>query len=223
MSDKSIGESAHVNIHDALKLDGSAENIIDYYKNWAATYDKDVVDNYYGIQLIADLLHNSLQQAGYKHSSVPIANTGIVDVGCGTGLLAAPLQKHGYEQLDGIDLSSEMIEKARETGLYRQLFAGINIHHTIPADLKNSYHAAVCLGVFTPGHVQPESLYGIAELVMPGGVMVISTRIPYYAQTNYQEVSDQIERDGIAILKQCHRDAPYRDDGDAHYWIYEVQ
>ena len=222
MNDNSIGESAHVNIHEALKLDGSPEKIIDYYKNWAATYDKDVIDNYYGIQLISDLLHNSLQQAEYKHTPVPMATTSVVDVGCGTGLLAAPLHKLGYEQLDGIDLSSEMINKAHKTGRYRQLFAGIDINHSIPTELQHSYHAAICLGVFTPGHVQPESLYGIAELMLPGGVMVISTRVPYYEQTNYQAVSDQIERDGLAVLKQVHRHAPYRNDGDAHYWIYEA-
>lgn len=222
MNDKTVGETAHVNIHDALKLDGTAEKIVNYYKNWAATYDEDVVDNYYGVGLIAELLHNQLQSTDFRHPQEP-GTLKIVDVGCGTGLLAKPLHKLNYQLLDGIDLSEEMIGKARETGLYKDLYAGINIHEPIPAHLKNSYHAAICLGVFTPGHVRPDALYQIADLIRPGGIMVISTRVPYYNQTAYQAVSDQIGNDGVATLQHSFCDAPYRDDGDAHYWVYEVQ
>ena len=77
--------------------------------------------------------------------------------------------------------------------------------------------------MFTPGHVHPESLYQLAELAMPGGILVISTRIPYYEQTNYQDISDRIETEGVATLVKKLDNAPYRDDGDAHYWIYQVQ
>lgn len=222
MNNKSIGENAHVNIHDALKLDGKADKIVDYYKTWAATYDEDVQENYYGVGLIAELMHNQVQSANFKHDNNP-STVKIADVGCGTGLLAKPLQELNYTHLEGIDLSQDMIEKARETGLYRNLHAGINIHDPLPELLQRAFHAVVCLGVFTPGHVAPESLYQLAGMAKPGGILVISTRIPYYDQTNYQEVSDRIETEGVATLIQKFGNAPYRDDGDAHYWIYEVQ
>ncbi len=47
----------------------------------------------------------------------------ILDIGCGTGLVAKALQPLNA-QIDGIDLSPRMIEKARERGLYRHLAVG---------------------------------------------------------------------------------------------------
>ncbi len=115
------------------------------------------------------------------------------------------------------------LEKARETTLYRALHANINLHDPLPQKLQQRYDAAVCLGVFTPGHVTPDALNQIIGMTKPGGVVVISTRVPYYTQTNYQSVSDQLINKGIVHLRSRHLDAPYRDDGDAHYWVYEVR
>jgi predicted TPR repeat methyltransferase len=43
-----------------------------------------------------------------------------LDLGCGTGL-CAPLLKPLTQKLDGVDLSSQMLEKARALGLYDEL------------------------------------------------------------------------------------------------------
>ena len=212
-------KTPHVNIHDALLLDGDPDNITKYYKKWAATYDEDVTDNYYGIQFICELMHTHLQCDGvYKNPAV----CPVIDVGCGTGLLGQPLSNLGYRVLDGLDLSVEMLEKARLTGFYRQLYSEININEPVTAVLHNTYAATICIGTFTPGHVLPESLYQLASITKQGGLIVLSTRIPYYEQTNYQQVSDQLQREKILELIQTCKDAPYRDDGDAHYWVYKV-
>ncbi|MFT5434794.1 MAG: putative TPR repeat methyltransferase, partial [Myxococcota bacterium] len=47
----------------------------------------------------------------------------ILDLGCGTGLLAAAL-KHRATRIDGVDLSPAMIEKARERDVYDTLTVG---------------------------------------------------------------------------------------------------
>lgn len=44
-----------------------------------------------------------------------------VDLGCGTGLMGPLLRPH-VSSLDGVDLSSKMVEKAREKGCYDRLF-----------------------------------------------------------------------------------------------------
>ena len=209
----------HINIHDALLLDGQPDTILQYYKKWSETYDADVIDNYFGIALICELMHQHLNDGGVQPD---LATLQLVDVGCGTGLLGKPLHSLGYRILDGIDLSAEMIDKARQTGYYRNLHAGVNINNTLPEHLRGVYDAALCIGVFTPGHVLPDSLYQLAALTKPGGLIVASTRIPYYDTTNFQTISDQIQADGIARLIKQYKNAPYRDDGDAHYWVYEV-
>lgn len=47
----------------------------------------------------------------------------ILDLGCGTGLMGAAI-RHLAVRLDGIDLSSAMVERSRARGIYDQLEAG---------------------------------------------------------------------------------------------------
>jgi SAM-dependent methyltransferase len=44
------------------------------------------------------------------------------DVGCGTGRTGAWLLAQGIEEIDGVDITPEMLAVARERGVYRQLF-----------------------------------------------------------------------------------------------------
>ncbi len=207
----------HVNIHDALQLDGNPDVILDYYAKWSKSYDQDVIENYYGIDYICQILDEHLRNLSLKAASAKIA-----DIGCGTGLLGKPLRALGYSQLDGIDLSPEMTEKARQTGHYQQLYSEINLNHSVPEELHKQYNATICIGTFTPGHVQPEALHQMIALTKVDGLVVLSTRIPYYDTTDFQQVSDQLVRNRKVDLVQQYMNAPYRDDGDAHYWVYKV-
>ena len=51
-----------------------------------------------------------------------------LDLGCGTGLAGAPLRPR-VERLEGVDLSSTMLAKARERGLYDALEVGDIVDH----------------------------------------------------------------------------------------------
>ena len=210
----------HINIHDALLLDSDPDSIRKYYQTWAATYDSDVIENYYGIQLIADLVQQHAQESTAL-SVIKAADLKIMDVGCGTGLLGKPLYAMGYRYIDGVDLSAEMLAKAEASGFFRRLFEGVDIHQSLPEELQSAYDVSVCVGVFTPGHVLPKALYQLIDMTRPGGLTVVSTRVPYYDTTDFQQVSDRIETDGVAVLRKSYMNAPYRDDGDAHYWVYE--
>src|SRR5262249_22618082 len=46
------------------------------------------------------------------------------DLACGTGRIGAWLKQQGVGELDGIDLTPEMLEGARAKGIYRQLCQG---------------------------------------------------------------------------------------------------
>lgn len=67
---------------------------------------------YRGPAVIVD----ALAQAGPQ----PARYAQVCDLGCGTGLMAAALEG-AYADMDGVDLSARMIDKARETGRYRTL------------------------------------------------------------------------------------------------------
>lgn len=64
--------------------------------------------------VIAELLERHLPRRRYATA---------LDLGCGTGLVAKALEGR-FDEMDGVDLSPRMIEKARATGLYRRLATG---------------------------------------------------------------------------------------------------
>ena len=46
----------------------------------------------------------------------------ILDVGCGTGLSGFSLRKFGFKNIDGLDLSKEMLKIASDKKIYKMLF-----------------------------------------------------------------------------------------------------
>ena len=83
------------------------------YREWAATYDRDVFETlgFTGSARIADLV------ASY----VPRRSTEVIDLGCGTGAVGVRLAVLGFERIDGVDLSPELLDIARAKGPYRSL------------------------------------------------------------------------------------------------------
>ena len=47
------------------------------------------------------------------------ANIKILDLGAGTGTVGLDLSKHGYTNVDAIDVSKKMLDKAKEKHVYK--------------------------------------------------------------------------------------------------------
>ncbi|HEU0222243.1 MAG TPA: class I SAM-dependent methyltransferase, partial [Paracoccaceae bacterium] len=77
----------------------------------------------------------------------------VLDIGAGTGLLGQAL---GEIEVDGIDISPEMLERAEAKGIYRRrILADV----TQPIDFPDeTYAGLVSCGTFTHGHVGPGCL-----------------------------------------------------------------
>jgi len=208
-------------IHDALSLDGDPGTVKAFYANWAVSYDTDVAANYRGTQEIVDVLDGYLND-NPSDAFEDRAQLKVADMGCGTGLVAEVLRKVGFRTIDGMDLSPEMVAEAKKLDIYRSLFADVDINKTPPVQWKQAYDITVSCGVFTLGHVAPTALYSMIALTRPGGLVVTSTRLKYYKATDYQQVSDQIQTQGLAELVHSARNRPYTDDDDAHYWVYRI-
>jgi ubiquinone/menaquinone biosynthesis C-methylase UbiE len=139
------------------------------YKEWAAAYDYDN-DNLLGT--VSQPLSVQIFQEYIKDKSLRI-----IDVGCGTGLVGVELEKGGFNNFDGIDISQEMIDIAKQRG-YAQLFIG-SLNVSLPCE-NNEYDAALCVGVFTHGHVGSNRLDELVRIVKPGGIICFTVNEGVY-------------------------------------------
>ena len=87
-------------------------------------------------------------------------------------------------------------------------------------DWIGKYDVVLCCGVFTLGHVEANAIENLIPLCRPGGILLVSTRTSYYQSYGYQQASDALIESSQAELVKSYFDAPYTDDGDAHYWLY---
>lgn len=208
MSDDKI--SVNPGIDGALHLDGDPDTIKAYYEDWAETYNDDTAaTDYNGPRVAARLLKSALEDGGAR----------LLDAGCGTGLVGAELAKLGFDTIDGFDLSESMAELARATGSYRQVLGEIDIMRAEEHYDGSSYDAVLSIGVFTLGHVPPEALRVLLQLTKPDGLLVISTRTQYYDQSGFRELLDGMLEAGEVELSVRLDNAPYNEDGAAHYFL----
>jgi predicted TPR repeat methyltransferase len=93
--------------------DAYVERVFDHFAN---SFDARLASlEYRAPQLVADAVGARL--------GAPCADRDIVDAGCGTGLCGPLLAPHA-RRLVGVDLSANMIEKARARGVYDELVKG---------------------------------------------------------------------------------------------------
>ena len=70
-----------------------------------------------------------------------------------------------------------MIDTAIDRG-YRSLFLG-NLNDSLPLE-SNSYDAALCVGVFTHGHVGPSRLIELIRVIKPQGLLCFTVNEDVY-------------------------------------------
>ena len=132
-------------------------DVADKFDDWASDY----LGNTYDVQLAKAPEVHLLFSEMVLPLLFPASE--ILDVGCGTGLVGAPLIASGHT-VDGVDISREMLKKTKERG-YRDAWKQ-NIVHGI--DLKDrKYDALISVGVF-------------GEYVPP--VLALQRALPYLRQ-----------------------------------------
>lgn len=204
-------------IDAAMHLDGDPQKVRAFYEEWAKNYDIDTTSSgYSGPRIAAKLFH----QFSRTSEQGVCFSFNILDAGCGTGFVGEELSELGYECIDGFDLSDAMAQKASETGSYREVKGGIDMMQAVQSYSPQSYAGVLSIGVFTLGHVPPEALRVLIDLLSPDGLLVVSTRSHYYDQSNFQEVVDQLIDEGQLLLLKLIKDAPYNVDGYGHYWVF---
>ena len=182
MVKKSVGQTLLENAYKLSTPDDNAE----YYNTFAATYDMEFANELGWLYpaAIAEIYRDACTSA----------DTPIADIGCGTGLVAAALN-FPREQIDGIDISAEMLRIADEKQLYRALY---EVDLTKPLDLiANNYGAVLSAGTFTSGHLGPEPLEALLDIASSGALFVIGVKKAFYQGAGFEPVLRNIETRGL--------------------------
>lgn len=149
------------------------------YDAWAASYDDEVTGKGYATPgRIAEALSERIWDK----------NIPILDYGCGTGLSGLALKLAGFLQVDGADLSSEMLAIATDKKIYRKLWQ-VEPGEAIPGT-AGDYAAVVATGVIGVGAAPAETFDLLAAALAPGGLFALSLNDHALAEPQYEERID---------------------------------
>lgn len=135
------------------------------YAAWANGYDMETAALGYCLPFVI---------AAWVARHVPKGAGPLLDAGCGTGLSGPYLQALGYNEIEGLDLSDEMLGLARARGGYTALTKAA-LGGSLPWG-DGHFAATFSTGVFTAGHAPAASLDEMARITAPGGFVIFTVR-----------------------------------------------
>jgi predicted TPR repeat methyltransferase len=137
----------------------------DAYSLWANEYDRETAELGYGLPFLI---------GAWVARYVPRGDGPILDAGCGTGLSGPYLKALGYDHIEGLDMSAEMLRLARGRNVYRTLKQA-DLGGQLPwAD--GHFAAFLSTGVFTEGHAPASSLDELVRITQRGGHAIFTVR-----------------------------------------------
>ncbi|XP_018416737.1 PREDICTED: Williams-Beuren syndrome chromosomal region 27 protein [Nanorana parkeri] len=152
--------SAHKDCSPAEKLQ--------FYNEWATQYEEDV----------SVLEYKAPQLAAAALASVCTKNqdsTLLLDVACGTGLVAEELQRFGFTLFHGLDGSTRMLQVAKNKQLYQELKQCMLGLDPLPFDAEK-YDAVIIVGALSDGQVPVSVILELIRVTKPGGLVCLTTR-----------------------------------------------
>ncbi len=201
MIEKSAGQSL---LENAYKLSTPEDNV-DYYNAFASSYDTEFADAL-GYHYPAAIV------AAYRDAATA-TDTPIADIGCGTGLVASALNCP-REQVDGIDISPEMLRVSEEKQLYRSLYK-VDLTKALD-EIANDYGAVLSAGTFTSGHLGPEPLESLLDIARPHALFVIGVKKVFFQEAGFEPVLRELESGGLIKDLQVAEVPMYAKTGHDH-------
>ena len=161
------------------------------YDAWAATYDKDLIDDmgYVADQSACDILTDLVADKSSR----------ILDAGCGTGLVGARLKNAGYSNVDGCDYSHGMLDEAIKTNAYQHLFQH-DLTHAL--SVEEPYDALIAVGLFGFNTPAFEHLGNLCSCLVVDGYAVITVNGKAWRDNDWQLLVDKFG-DHFQDIKLC--------------------
>lgn len=162
----------------------------EHYDDWAANYNDDLLKEYgYCAHQIAA---RAFAEVNEDRSAA------VLDVGCGTGLAAQELARVGFETIDGVDVSKNMLEEARKTGVYRTLHQRRVGGQEDPP--LTGYGGVICVGSFGLGHLGPEAMGTLIDMAQVGAPVVIFMNAEPFEAEGYAAHIDDLCQTGRWVI-----------------------
>ena len=178
-----------------LKDAKNDNRLMEVYRDWAKKYDYDN-DNVLGTvsqPKSVNLLSTRLKDKTAK----------IIDVGCGTGLVGEKLKAKDFINFDGLDISKDMLSIAKSRG-YRNLFLG-SLNKQLPV-FDDAYDAAMCIGVFTHGHVSSDRFNELCRIVKPGGYVCFTINEGVFEEYGFKEMIAEFQLNKVWEVITLYKD-----------------
>ena len=201
MIEKSAGQTL---LENAYKLSTPEDNA-DYYDAFASTYDMDFAD--------ALGWHYPAAIAAAYRDAATKTGTPIADIGCGTGLVASALN-FPREQIDGIDISADMLHVSEEKGLYRSLYK-VDLTKALDV-IANDYGAVLSAGTFTSGHLGPDPLESLLDIARDNALFVIAVKKAFFQEAGFEPVLRDLDARGLIKDLQVAEVPMYAKAGHDH-------
>ena len=202
MAQKDVGNK--IPIYKLKKTD----EVMKYYDEWGEgnKYDQDMVDwNYTGPKECAEVFKKYTKDKNIK----------IFDAGCGSGLVGVELKKYGFLNLDGSDISRELLNQVPK-GLYQNLTqSDLNK----PTNISNSsYDIVTCVGTFTFAHVKAHALDEFVRITKENGLICFTINEAIYEnqgfKTKLEELKNNNKIEEIEFFK-----SNYLASKDVNAWL----
>ena len=178
-----------------LKDAKNDNRLMEVYRDWAKKYDYDN-DNVLGT--VSQPKSVSLLSTRLKDKTAKI-----IDVGCGTGLVGEKLKAKDFSYFDGIDISKDMLSIAKSRG-YRNLFLG-SLNKQLPV-FDDAYDAAMCIGVFTHGHVSSDGFNELCRIVKPGGYVCFTINEGVFEEYGFKEMIAEFQLNKVWEVITLYKD-----------------
>ncbi|WP_420407849.1 class I SAM-dependent DNA methyltransferase [Hoeflea sp.] len=175
----------------------TADELNSAYANWATDYDRDTLASGYCLPF---------QALSWVSRHVPPGAEPVLDAGCGTGLSGPYLRALGYDRIEGLDFSEEMLRLAGSRGVYQDLKRA-TLGETLPwAD--DHFAAFLSTGVFTEGHAPASGLVELCRITRPGGIAVFTVRDKIFDSGGFSDIIADLSERGV--WRKREQSTPFR-------------
>ncbi|XP_061574577.1 methyltransferase-like protein 27 [Cololabis saira] len=96
----------------------------------------------------------------------------VLDVACGSGLVAKGMFELGFRNFVGVDSSKAMLELAAQTGFYRDLKLALLGPEPLPAP-TGAYDVVILVGALDVGFAPVSVVRELCQAAKPGGLVCI--------------------------------------------------